>query len=67
MLLKGITTFSLEGFLCFHRGGATALADRCSYDAQEYVSNIKAVANYLKQNPQDMTSARRLARFLRHV
>ena len=67
LMLKAFDTFTLEGCLCFHRGGSAALADRRSYGAQAYCTGVKLIAAYLQKNPQEMTSSKRVALYLQHV
>ena len=57
---KIVAFYGVDGFLNYHRGGATAWKDGHSYDAAGYREAIASIVHYIDQQPSLLHDNRRV-------
>ena len=65
--LQGLDKLGEQGFLEFHRGGATAFADHQSYGCAQYCAAIASVKKTIMSIPGALTNSMRYGQFIEHV
>lgn len=66
-LKSAVSTFGVNGFLNYHRGGYTGWKDAASYGCQGYRNGIASMVKQFDENPALMSDDRRLDLVVRHV
>lgn len=64
---KGLNKLGETDWLLLHRGGQTALNDKCSYGCQEYAATIRSIASHLLADKSRLTDAKRYGCDIPHV